>query len=174
MHSCVHSLHPPTDVVVMFGIMICVAFPDSCGGWKKTVKGENKRVRKKRRACLGRRRNDYKTARDLQLPVTTSCACWPIANTYGDIWMTTPGVEPGLSRPRRDILATRRCGLWHCVSPHLSRHCSELRALLSVGLPRLGYILLLELFARTTQFNWVVGTCLLFCLGRCKWFPSFR
>ena len=24
--------------------------------------------------------------------------------------MTTPGVEPGLSRPRRDVLATRRCG----------------------------------------------------------------
>ena len=25
--------------------------------------------------------------------------------------MTTPGVEPGLSRPQRDILTTRRCGL---------------------------------------------------------------
>ena len=25
--------------------------------------------------------------------------------------MTTPGVEPGLSRPRRDVLTTRRCGL---------------------------------------------------------------
>ena len=25
-------------------------------------------------------------------------------------WMTTPGVEPGLSRPRRDVLTTRRCG----------------------------------------------------------------
>ena len=24
--------------------------------------------------------------------------------------MTTPGVEPGLSRPRRDVLSTRRCG----------------------------------------------------------------
>ena len=24
--------------------------------------------------------------------------------------MSTPGVEPGLSRPRRDVLATRRCG----------------------------------------------------------------
>ena len=25
--------------------------------------------------------------------------------------MTTPGIEPGLSRPRRDVLTTRRCGL---------------------------------------------------------------
>ena len=25
--------------------------------------------------------------------------------------MSTPGVEPGLSRPRRDVLTTRRCGL---------------------------------------------------------------
>ena len=25
--------------------------------------------------------------------------------------MTTPGVEPGLSRPQRDVLTTRRCGL---------------------------------------------------------------
>ena len=24
--------------------------------------------------------------------------------------MTTPGVEPGLSRPQRDVLTTRRCG----------------------------------------------------------------
>ena len=24
--------------------------------------------------------------------------------------LTTPGVEPGLSRPRRDVLTTRRCG----------------------------------------------------------------
>ena len=24
--------------------------------------------------------------------------------------MSTPGVEPGLSRPRRDVLTTRRCG----------------------------------------------------------------
>ena len=26
--------------------------------------------------------------------------------------MSTPGVEPGLSQPRRDVLATRRCGPW--------------------------------------------------------------
>eukprot|EP00973_Karenia_brevis_P031271 4316984-Karenia_brevis.AAC.1 len=25
--------------------------------------------------------------------------------------MATPGVEPGLSRPQRDVLTTRRCGL---------------------------------------------------------------
>ena len=25
--------------------------------------------------------------------------------------MTTPGVKPGLSRPQRDVLTTRRCGL---------------------------------------------------------------
>ena len=25
--------------------------------------------------------------------------------------MSTPGVEPGLSRPQRDVLTTRRCGL---------------------------------------------------------------
>ena len=29
--------------------------------------------------------------------------------------MTTPGVEPGLSRPQRDILTTRRCGLLKCL-----------------------------------------------------------
>ena len=27
--------------------------------------------------------------------------------------MTTPGVEPGLSRPQRDVLTTRRCGPQH-------------------------------------------------------------
>ena len=27
--------------------------------------------------------------------------------------MSTPGVEPGLSRPQRDVLTTRRCGLLH-------------------------------------------------------------
>ena len=26
--------------------------------------------------------------------------------------VSTPGVEPGLSRPRRDVLTTRRCGPW--------------------------------------------------------------
>ena len=29
--------------------------------------------------------------------------------------MSTPGVEPGLSRPQRDVLTTRRCGLVLCV-----------------------------------------------------------
>ena len=29
--------------------------------------------------------------------------------------MSTPGVEPGLSRPQRDVLTTRRCG--HMLSP---------------------------------------------------------
>ena len=28
--------------------------------------------------------------------------------------MTTPGVEPGLSRPQRDVLTTRRCGPCRC------------------------------------------------------------
>ena len=28
--------------------------------------------------------------------------------------MSTPGVEPGLSRPRRDVLTTRRCGHSRC------------------------------------------------------------
>ena len=28
----------------------------------------------------------------------------------GDNKVSTPGVEPGLSRPRRDVLTTRRCG----------------------------------------------------------------
>ena len=38
---------------------------------------------------------------------THSCAqacTWPCT-------LTTPGVEPGLSRPQRDVLTTRRCGL---------------------------------------------------------------
>ena len=30
----------------------------------------------------------------------------------GSCEMTAPGVEPGLSRPRRDVLTTRRCGPW--------------------------------------------------------------
>ena len=30
-------------------------------------------------------------------------------NTYG-FQMSTPGVKPGLSRPQRDVLTTRRCG----------------------------------------------------------------
>ena len=34
--------------------------------------------------------------------------------------MSAPGVEPGLSRPQRDVLTTRRCGLdvmpWRCSS----------------------------------------------------------
>ena len=30
--------------------------------------------------------------------------------------MTTPGVDPGLSRPQRDVLTTRRCGLESRVS----------------------------------------------------------
>ena len=38
--------------------------------------------------------------------------------------MTTPGVEPGLSRPRRDVLTTRRCGrlpaLYKCKMPKLT------------------------------------------------------
>jgi hypothetical protein len=29
--------------------------------------------------------------------------------------MSTPGVEPGLSRPQRDVLTTRRCGLLRVV-----------------------------------------------------------
>ena len=38
--------------------------------------------------------------------------------------MSTPGLEPGLSRPRRDVLTTRRCGLpkaWFACS-HASQH----------------------------------------------------
>ena len=30
--------------------------------------------------------------------------------------MSTPGAEPGLSRPRRDGLTTRRCGLLHPIA----------------------------------------------------------
>ena len=34
----------------------------------------------------------------------------------GATWkMSTPGVEPGLSRPQRDVLTTRRCGLLRVV-----------------------------------------------------------
>ena len=31
--------------------------------------------------------------------------------------MSTPGVEPGLSRPQRDVLTTRRCGLLCLAHP---------------------------------------------------------
>ena len=34
----------------------------------------------------------------------------PGGKRYTELRMTTPGVEPGLSRPRRDVLTTRRCG----------------------------------------------------------------
>ena len=40
----------------------------------------------------------------------TICVCMVV----GQAWkrkMSTPGVEPGLSRPQRDVLTTRRCGL---------------------------------------------------------------
>ena len=30
---------------------------------------------------------------------------------FRGVWVSAPGVAPGLSRPRRDVLATRRCGL---------------------------------------------------------------
>ena len=38
--------------------------------------------------------------------------------------MSTPGVEPGLSRPQRDVLTTRRCGLevWELGMPCSWRH----------------------------------------------------
>ena len=36
-------------------------------------------------------------------------------NTDGVNKLTTPGVEPGLSRPRRDVLTTRRCSPCRCV-----------------------------------------------------------
>ena len=38
--------------------------------------------------------------------------------------LTTPGVEPGLSRPRRDVLTTRRCGLG---DPVISTDLLEMR-----------------------------------------------
>ena len=57
-----------------------------------------------------------------------------IRPTYAN--MTAPGVEPGLSRPQRDVLTTRRCGpcLWHHqCRPHAlaSRSTRHLRAALS-------------------------------------------
>ena len=41
-------------------------------------------------------------------------------NTDGVNKLTTPGVEPGLSRPRRDVLTTRRCSPCRCVAFCLS------------------------------------------------------
>ena len=32
--------------------------------------------------------------------------------------LSTPGVEPGLSRPQRDVLTTRRCGRYECAHKH--------------------------------------------------------
>ena len=32
--------------------------------------------------------------------------------------LSTPGVEPGLSRPQRDVLTTRRCGRYECAHEH--------------------------------------------------------
>ena len=43
--------------------------------------------------------------------------------------MTAPGVEPGLSRPQRDVLTTRRCGL---VPVNLSSTDNESRGLCSL------------------------------------------
>ena len=44
----------------------------------------------------------------------TACQCcndFLLPEFYcGDEEMSTPGVEPGLSRPQRDVLTTRRCG----------------------------------------------------------------
>ena len=44
--------------------------------------------------------------------------------------MSTPGVEPGLSRPPRDILTTRRCGLLCLARPNDS---GEVLASFQVG-----------------------------------------
>ena len=38
----------------------------------------------------------------------------PMLADYAPAKLTTPGVEPGLSRPRRDVLTTRRCGRLIC------------------------------------------------------------
>ena len=40
-----------------------------------------------------------------------------VAGVLGMNDLTTPGVEPGLSRPQRDVLTTRRCG--PCSMPPL-------------------------------------------------------
>ena len=37
--------------------------------------------------------------------------------------MSTPGVEPGLSRPQHDVLTTRRCGLMQVVPTQTLRAC---------------------------------------------------
>jgi hypothetical protein len=41
--------------------------------------------------------------------------------------LTTPGVEPGLSRPRRDVLTTRRCGRLNASRQRSSTHTTIYR-----------------------------------------------
>ena len=47
--------------------------------------------------------------------------------------MSTPGVEPGLSRPRRDVLTTRRWGRWWCIAASAAAN----KLAVSVGFPRI-------------------------------------
>ena len=50
-----------------------------------------------------------------------------VAGVLGINDLTTPGVEPGLSRPRRDVLATRRCGLLRDIEPRAFCSLATLR-----------------------------------------------
>ena len=54
-----------------------------------------------------------------------NCQCVPGPHIKYDRTktMTAPGVEPGLSRPQRDVLTTRRCG--RCISVQHDLHCSS-------------------------------------------------
>ena len=52
---------------------------------------------------------------------------WTDKDVLGEFKLSTPGVEPGLSRPQRDVLTTRRCG--HGISlrrPHWPDACCRM------------------------------------------------
>ena len=65
--------------------------------------------------------------------------------------MTTPGVEPGLSRPQRNVLTTRRCGLLFAAQGEtafsLHPRSSPCHAARSVSIARLRLLLPLRLQA---------------------------
>ena len=49
------------------------------------------------------------------LVVVRPALALPMLADWAHVKLTTPGVEPGLSRPQRDVLTTRRCGRLSCA-----------------------------------------------------------
>ena len=70
------------------------------------------------RVHLLNRSDTLSWARSSKLPLQSGFKSYVFPPVRGqERSLTTPGVEPGLSRPQRDVLTTRRCGL--CSRPKI-------------------------------------------------------